>query len=299
MELRHLRYFAAVADELHFGRAALRLRVAQPALSQQIQQLEKEVGVRLLDRTTRRVALTGPGRAFLAEAKRTLADADAAVHAARRAADGEIGRLRVGYVDLAMWGALPAMLRAYAARHPGVDLTLTELHREPQREALLRGELDVGFLTIGAGDEVFEAELVEADPLVVALPRNHPAARRERVPIGALAHEPWVLFPRELRTRFLDLVLATCASAGYVPRAVQEASQLHTLTALVSAGVGVSLVPSVVARAARKGVAFRPLAGKARRLPFHVAWKAGGLTETAGRFVAVVREVAARGSSRD
>jgi len=291
LELRHLRYFVAVAEELHFGRAARRLHVAQPALSQQIKRLEQELGVVLLERTKRRVALSGPGSAFLEEARRTLASAEQAVRAARRASAGEVGRLRVGYVDLAMWGSLPSILRLYADRYPEVTLSLTELHREPQRDALLRGELDVGFLTLKDGDTALEGELVVADPLLVALPDDHPAGRRKRVPIGDLAEEPWVTFPAELKTLYLDLTFAACAQAGFAPRVVQETSQLHTLTALVSAGVGVTLVPSVVARAERAGVAFRPLTGKAPRLPLHVVWPAGRLAPTGRSFVDVVRKV--------
>lgn len=281
MELRHLRYFVAVAGELHFGRAARQLRVAQPALSQQIQRLEYELGVLLLERTRRRVALTAAGQAFLEEARRVLADADTAVRAARRASRGETGRLRVGFVDLAMWGALPTILRRHAERFPGVELQLTELHREPQRQALLRGVLDIGFLTWRTGDTELDGVEVSSDPLVVALPEQHRLARLRRIPVARLADEPWVSFPRELKTLYLDLTFATCAAAGFVPRVVQETAQLHSLTALVSAGLGVALVPSVVARAARAGVAFRPLAGPAPRLPFHAVWPAGRLTPAA------------------
>jgi DNA-binding transcriptional LysR family regulator len=284
MELRHLRYFVAVAEELHFGRAAARLHVAQPALSQQIKHLEEELKVRLLERTKRRVALTEPGRAFLAEARRTLANAQSAVEVARRAARGEVGRLRVGYVDLAMWGALPGLLRRFTEAFPSVELALTELHREPQRQALLRGDLDVGFLTLREGDAELEGRLVSADPLVVALPEHHPLARRRRVPLAELAGEPWVTFPRELKTLYLDLTFATCAAAGFIPRVVQETAQLHSLTSLVSAGIGVTLVPSIVAEAARAGVAFRPLVGEAPTLPFHMVWPAGTLPPTARAF---------------
>lgn len=290
MDLRHLRYFVAVAEELHFGRAAARLRVAQPALSQQIKHLEGELRVRLLERTKRRVSLTEPGRAFLIEARRTLATAETAVEVARRAARGEVGRLRVGYVDLAMWGTLPGILRRFTEAYPGVELALTELHREPQRQALLRGDLDVGFLTLREGEAELEGELVSAEPLVVALPEHHPAARRRRVPIASLAREDWVAFPRELKTLYLDLTFATCAAAGFVPHIVQETAQLHSLTSLVSAGVGVALVPSIVAGAARAGVAFRPLAGDAPRLPFHLVWPAGVLPPAAAAFRLAVRE---------
>jgi DNA-binding transcriptional LysR family regulator len=294
MELRQLRYFVAVAEELHFGRAARRVLVAQPALSQQIRQLERELGVTLLARTKRRVALTDPGRAFLAEARRTLAAAEAAARAARRAAAGETGRLRVGYVDLATWLVLPRILRAYRERYPDVDLTLTELHRQPQREALARGDLDVGFFSLRAADTEFRGEQVALDPLMAALPEGHALAARPDVPLVALAAEPWVLFPRELKTQFGELILVSCAAAGFVPRVVQEASQLHTLASLVSAGIGVTLLPASTARAPRAGVVFRPLAGEVPVLPLHVVWREGDLSPTGRQFVAVAREVTPR-----
>jgi DNA-binding transcriptional LysR family regulator len=291
VELRHLRYFVAVAEELHFSRAAARLHVAQPALSQQIRQLERELGLPLLTRTKRRVALTEPGRAFLAEARRTLSDAEGAVRAARRAAAGETGRLRVGYVDLATWAIFPTVVRAFRERFPAVDMTLSELHREPQREALLRGELDVGFFTLLPRNHGLAGQRVALDPLMVALPEGHPSTAHARVSLTALAAEPWVLFPRELKTHYMELVLEACDAAGFTPRVVQEASQLHTLAGLVGAGVGVALLPGAMATAPRAGVVFRPLAGQAPALPLHVVWRQGEVSATVAQFVAVTRDL--------
>lgn len=287
----------AVSEELHFGRAARRLHIAQPALSQQIKHLERELGAMLLARTKRRVALTEPGRAFLVEARRALAAALEAVRAARRAAPGEIGQLRVGYVDLATWLTFPAILRAFRQKYPAVDVTLTELHREPQREALVRGELDVGFFTLRERDTGLAGERVALDPLVVALPEEHRLVAQREIPLSALAEEPWVLFPRELRTYYVELVLENCAAAGYVPRIAQEAAQLHTLSGLVSAGVGVTLLPGSMAAAPRAGVVFRPVAGTAPRLPLHVVWRTGDLPPAAERFVAVARSLAVSGTA--
>jgi DNA-binding transcriptional LysR family regulator len=291
VELRHLRYFVAVAEELHFGRAATSLHVAQPALSQQIQSLERELGVQLLARTKRRVSLTEPGRAFLVEARRTLSAADGAVRAAQRAAHGETGRLHVGYVDLATWLTFPPILRAFRERYPAVDVTLTQLHREPQREALLRGDLDVGFFSLRQGDRGLCGELVAEDALVVALPDGHRAAHLTSVPLRELADDPWVLFPRDLKTSYVELTLATCAAAGFAPRIVQEASQLHTLSGLVSAGVGVTLLPRSIAAAPQAGVVFRPLEGVTPKLPMHLIWRDGDLPPTGEQFRAVALEV--------
>jgi DNA-binding transcriptional LysR family regulator len=294
MELRHLRYFVAVAEELHFGRAARRLNVVQPALSQQVQQLETELGVMLLARTKRRVALTESGRAFLIEAKRTLADAEAAVRAARRAGGGEVGRLRVGYVDLATWGVMPAILRAYRERFPEVELVLSEMHREPQREALARGDLDVGFFSLRDSDGPFAGVRVIADPLLVVVPSEHRLARRSSVQLQHLANEPWVLFPRELKTLYMELVLSACVSAGFVPRVVQEAGQLRTLAALVAAGLGVTMLPDAITETLPSGAVARRLRGAAPRLPLDVVWRHGDLSAAAEQFVNVAREVSAK-----
>jgi DNA-binding transcriptional LysR family regulator len=289
MELRHLRYFVAVAEELHFGRASARLHLAQPALSQQVKQLEKELGVLLLARTKRRVALTEPGRAFLVEARRTLGAADEAIRVARRAAQGELGSLKVGYVDLATWLDFPMILQTFRQHFPSVEVTLVELHREPQREALLRGDLDVGFFTLAERDRGLTGLIIGRDPLVVALPSHHPRSAQPSLPLSDLAEEPWVLFPRELRTVFGELVLTSCREAGFVPRVIQEASQLHALAGLVSAGVGITLLPQSMAAAPRKGVVYRPLREDAPVLSLHLVWRENDLSPAGERFVEVAR----------
>lgn len=295
MELRHFRYFVAVAEELHFGRAARRLNVVQPALSQQVKQLEQLLGVVLLARTKRRVALTEAGRAFLLEARRTLFNAEQSVLAARSAAAGDVGRLRVGYVDLATWSVLPGVLRTYRRRFPRVELVLTELHREPQREALLRGDLDVGFFSLTSPHDGLTGARMVDDRLVVALPRHHRLARYRRIRIDQLRNEPWVLYPRHMKTMYVELVLSACAAARFAPRVVQEASQMHTLRALVSAGFGVTLLPGAVATPSSREIAIRTLAGAASpRLPLDVIWREGDLSPAGTQFVAVARSVTAR-----
>jgi len=291
MELRHLRYFVAVAEELHFGRGAARLRVAQPALSQQIKQLERELGVELLARTKRRVTLTEPGRLFLVEARRTLAQAAGAADVARRAAAGAAGRLRVAYVDIALWGVLPAVLRAYRERHPRVALTLVERMPARQLAALRTGELDVGIGPPPPPAGPFGSEPVSDDRVVVALPADHPLAARDSVALGELATEPWVMVPTRVPSRLGNLVLMACARAGFTPRVAQEARQLNTLVALVSAGLGVTLAPSAAERVPRAGVAFRPLRDMDLRLPLVAAWHRADARPTVASFLEVLREV--------
>ena len=294
MELRHLRYFVAVAEELHFGRAATRLRIAQPALSQQIRQLERELGVELLARTKRRVALTEPGRLFLPEARRTLAQAAAAVDVARRAGEGQVGRLRIGYVDAALWGVLPAVLGAYRERHPAVRLTLLERLPTQQVAALRLGDLDVG---IGPPPRVageFDTAPVSEETVVVALPAAHALAAHDAIDLRDLADEPWVLVPARMPSRLRELVMTACAAAGFTPRVAQEARQLDALVALVSAGLGVTFVPHAAGRLPRAGVVYRPLRDQALRFPLVAAWRQGDAPPTVDSFLAVLREVVAR-----
>lgn len=291
MELRQIRYFVAVAEELHFGRAAERVHVVQPALSQQVKKLERELGVTLLNRTRRRVSLTAAGQAFLEEARWTLASARHAQEAARRAAVGETGRLRVGYVDWAIYLFLPAILRRYQERYPGVKVEISEASREELQGAFEHESVDIGFMAFREGEGDFSRDRVASDPLVVVLPDTHPAAAEPRVPLDALAGEPWVLFPPSLRSHYLELVVEACAAKGFIPRVAQEAGQMNMLAALVGAGFGVTLLPAVVANRPRAGIVVRPLAGEVPRLPLDVIWRPAGLSPVAGRFLEVTREV--------
>ncbi|AHG92289.1 LysR substrate-binding protein (plasmid) [Gemmatirosa kalamazoonensis] len=294
MELRHLRYFVAVAEELHFGRAAQRLRVAQPALSQQIKQLEAELGVTLLARTRRRVALTEPGRLFLPEARRTLAHAAAAAEVARRAAVGEAGRLRIGYVDSALWGLLPAVLGAYREAHPAVKLTMLERLPAQQIVGLRAGDLDVGVGPPPPPVRELATEPMTEERIVLALPAAHPLAARDAIDLVDLADEPWVLVSARTPSRLRDAAVAACVAAGFTPRVAQEARQLDALVALVSAGLGVTFVPSTAERMPRAGVAFRPLRGV--DIPFRLvaAWRRGDMPPTVRSFLDVMRTVVGR-----
>ena len=174
-----------------------------------------------------------------------------------------------------------------------MDVTLIELHREPQLEALGRGDLDVGFFTLSERDRGLTGLRIGLDPLLVALPAGHPRTADPAIALGDLAEEKWVLFPRELRTAYGELILASCLEAGFVPRIVQEASQLHALAGLVSAGVGITLLPRSMAAAPRKGVIYRPLAGGGPILPFHLVWRDGDLSPAGARFVEVARSLSA------
>ena len=261
MELRHLRYFVAVAEELHFSRAAERLHVAQPPLSQQIRKLEDELGVRLLERTRRRVQLTDAGRVVLEEARRTLSQAERVLNAARGAAEGSVGLLRVGFSSSAPYTTLPAILRTFRARFPGVVLNLVERSTEEQVGMLAAGALDVGFLRrpIPDAPESLVVRTILHEPLILALPQEHRLRRQRSIPVRSLAGEPFVLFPRQAAPGLYDEIMALCRRSGFVPRVAQEAVQMQTIVSLVSAGLGVAIVPASMRRLHREHVAYRPL----------------------------------------
>ncbi|HEY2585584.1 MAG TPA: LysR family transcriptional regulator [Tepidisphaeraceae bacterium] len=259
MELRQLVYFEVIAEESHFGRASERLHVAQPALTRQIQQLERELGVQLFDRSHRRIRLTEAGHAFLEETRRLLAGAEQAKEAARRAARGETGRLTVAFVGSATYGPLPLILRAFRERFPSVHLLLDEMDSSAQSAALLERRVDVGFLRTRLGDAELAAETLLREPIVAAIPQGHPLAKRAEVPLADLAGEPFVLFHRSEQPSYADVVLEVCAKAGFRPRLAQEATEVQTAIGLVGAGFGVCLVPEAVHGLRRAGVVYRPL----------------------------------------
>lgn len=266
IELRHLRYFVAVAEELHFGRAAMRLGIAQPPLSQQIQHLEAYLGTRLLDRTRRKVALTDAGRALLGDARRLLGDVERAIEAAQRAGRGESGSITVAFAASVMFLELPAILRAFRERYPGVALELREMPTGAQLAALAVGEIDVGFLRQPAETPGLSLESVTREPLHMAVNRNHPLAARRRIALRQLANEPWVLFPREAGPGLYAQILGLCHDAGFTPRVVQETRELYTTVSLVEAGVGVTIVPASVERMGWTGVRFAPVVGAMTRI---------------------------------
>lgn len=256
MELRHLRYFVAVAEELHFGRAAERLLVAQPSLSRQIRQLEGELGVALLERTSRRVELTAAGRVFHDRALATLAQADEAGGAARRASAGQVGRLAVGFVASVAVEVLPDVVAEHRRQRPEVALHLREMTTEQQMPALLERRIDVG---IGRDLEPVPGLRVapmRRERLVVAVAREHPLHRRRRLGLRELRDDAFVHLPREQVPRAWDRIWSMCRRAGFVPARAMEGQQFVTLLALVAAGIGVAVVPESVRTLRRDRVAY-------------------------------------------
>ena len=296
MELRHLRYFVAVAEELHFGRAARRLHIAQPPLSQQIRVLERDLGVTLLQRTSRRVLLTDAGRAFLVEARSTLAQAARATQVASRAAGGEIGQLIVGHMASAELIVFPRLLPVFRKRCPGVELTLRLLGVTEQFEMLRTGEIHVGFLRLPATDRGVTVKPIVGEPLVVALPERHGLARRRTLSLRALRGERLLLFPRSHAPGYYDLLMAICRQAGLEPTIALETRHLHTVLSLVATGHGVSLVPRCVARLGRPGIVCRAVRPSPRNIEIGIAYDPTTPSALARTFVSVAHEVFAAGA---
>ncbi len=286
IELRHLRYFIAVAEELHFGRAAQRLHIAQPGLSQQIQALESELGISLLARTRRRVELTAAGQVFLEEGRRVLAQLERAENLARRAATGEIGRLAIGGTESATWVVLPELLRAFRRRHPNVDLAIREMPSPLQLEALRNGEIDVGFVRPPVGTDGLVARTILEERLGVLLPKTHPLAKRAEIPIRALRDEPLVIHPSR-PSGWADFMVSICRDAGFEPRIGQEASETATAVSFVAAGLGLTIVPTSLKGFVRPGVAYRAIADPAPRAQLLLVYRSGVLPATVTKLLSV------------
>lgn len=293
-ELWQLRYFIAVAERLHFGRAAAALHISQPPLSRAIRALEDRLGVALLNRSRRRVELTPEGGRLLEDAKRLIEQLERTVQEVRAMAGGERGRLRVGFVSLADYGVLPSLLKAYKAAHPGVGLALREMLSPEQAAALASGELDFGLLLPPvSGGAALEHVPVQREPFVVALPARHRlAAERGRLAMRSLAGESFVMVPREIAPGLYDIVTGLAARAGFSLNVAQEAIQMQTVVSLVSSGLGAAIVPASVANLGRRGVVYRRLADKHPSLELRLAWRRGPLGAAARGFVALAKRVA-------
>jgi DNA-binding transcriptional LysR family regulator len=289
MELRHLYYFVAVAEELHFGRAAQRLRIAQPPLSQQIQKLEEELGVQLFRRTKRRVELTEAGQVFLQEARQALAQVEQAVTAARRAGRGEIGRLAVGFVGSASYEILPRMIRRFHECFPDVELVLREATTSQQIRALHEGRIHVGLLRPPVSGDALVIESFLVEPLIAALPETHALAGQPAVSLQELAHERYITFPRHLGPGLYDQIISICQQAGFSPEITQEAVQMQTILGLVATGIGVALIPASARNLRSAGVAYSELQGVQSGVEMALAWRKDDASPSLQAFLKVVR----------
>lgn len=287
METRLLRYFVAVAEELHFGRASERVGIAQPPLSQQIQKLEKELGVRLFQRTSRRVELTDVGKWLLGEANLILNRIEAARDVANQFADGITGRLDVGAVSPVLDTFLPALIQRFVTSHPDIRLSLHELRSDDQIEWLRTGRLDVGFVRI-FGQDLAELEhrIVRRERYILALPADHTLAKKKFVPLASLRDVRMIMAPRRFRPALHDRILSCFQAAGANLNIVQEASSKRTEIALVAAGIGLALVPESYAHVfKRQGVAYRPIRGNLPSIEMGALWRSDRLSPPCSRFL--------------
>ncbi|MBO0781266.1 MAG: LysR family transcriptional regulator [Ktedonobacteraceae bacterium] len=292
MELRHLRYFVVIAEELHFGRAAVRLSIVQPSLSQQIRQLEGELGFPLLHRTKRTVELTDAGRVFLAAAQDILARVQEAKRAAQRAYHGEEGRLVLGYISSSTYDLLPAMLRVYRERFPHIEVALRELTTQEQVRALEEGHIQVGLLRLPINTPLVNVESLRRERIVCVLPEKHPIAQREHIPVSLLAREPFVLQSRQQGGGYYIQLMKLCLASGFSPNVVQEVTEIHTIVSLVAAGIGVSLVPLSTQNIRSQGVVYRELEGTETLTEMAVAWPRDTRSAIVKNFLAVAKETA-------
>lgn len=274
MELRYLTAFIAVAEELHFGRAAQRLQMAQPPLSQQIRRLEKELGVQLFERNTRSVRLTSAGHSFLEPARTVLEDLDLARRAAKAAGRGEYGRVTVGFAGASSHESLPLLTRALRAGQPGIELVLQgQMYANVALARVADGSLDLGFVRLPVTQPGVSTHVIAEEGLVCALPLDHPLAESDAISLAALAEEPFVTFPANAGSSLRDATFRTCETAGFTPRVVQEAPDSHTILALVAAGVGVTLTLTSCQHIQQTGLVYRRLSGPTVRLQAALAWR--------------------------
>jgi DNA-binding transcriptional LysR family regulator len=275
MEFRHLRYFLALAEELHFGRAAQRLAITQPPLSLNIQQLEASVGARLFDRDSKGVRLTAAGLAFRSSAQALLARAEEARRLARDVDAGSVGRLRVGIVGSVLFRGLPQWLAAFQASHPRIELSLSELNSQEQLDALVHDELDLGFVHTRRVHGELSTALVHTDAFMACVPGAHALARRRKVSLQQLRDEPFVLFSRKASPDYYTRIVEMCGALGFYPNVRHEVRHWLSVVSLVAQGMGVSVVPAPLERSGMAGAVFRPLVEPTLPSEVHCAWKAG------------------------
>lgn len=289
MELRHLRYFVAVAEERHFGRAADRLRMAQPPLSQQIKQLEEQLGTLLLARTTRKVELTPAGELLLERGRRILEELESLESDVAQVGSGVKGILRIGFTGSATYRLMPRVVREAKEQLPGLQLKVRGEMLTPQLiSGLEEHALDVGVLRPPVDSDRLELRPLERDELIAALPHDHPLAAEERLSLQQLAGEQFISYPRD--SVVYRIFMEACRKAGFAPSVVQEARETSTLLSFVAAGTGVALIPAATRTFSLAGTVFRPLADPPA-VELAVAWRAGDQRPMLARFIELMQEI--------
>jgi DNA-binding transcriptional LysR family regulator len=287
IDSRHLRYFVAVAEELNFRKAAERLHLAQPALTRQIQAMEMAMGVQLFERDKRHVALTSAGRAAFERSRQLLRDMDDLVLATQRAAKGEIGSLRVGFISFVAYEYLPAILRAFREKFPDVGVELHEFLVMQQFEMLLDGRIDVAVLRPLYKDSRIATKTIVRSRFVAALRADHPLLRKKSICMEDLSQEDFVSLPKRLGPSFHAQIMGFCSGAGFLPKVVHEASDAQAVVGLVGAGMGVAVVPESVAKLNTAGVEYRLVSGLPETAEIVLAWRSDNTSEVLKHFIQI------------
>jgi len=273
LEFRHLRYFLALAEELHFGRAAQRLAISQPPLSVAIQQMEASIGAQLFDRDSKGVRLTPAGHAFRDSAQGLLDRAEDACALAREVQAGEVGRLRLGFVGSTLFSGLSDWLQAFQASHPRVEVIVIELNSQDQIDALLSEDLDLGLVHTDRLPPSLDCRPLYSEPFLACLPVSHPLAALKDIPLSALSDQPFILFSRKGSPDYHARIVEICRQHGFYPRLQHEGRHWLSVVSMVSQGLGVSIVPAAFHRAGLQGAVFRPLADALEGSAVFAAWR--------------------------
>lgn len=289
MELRHLRYFVTLAEELHFGKAAERLHIAQPPLSQQIRQLETELGFELFHRTKRKVELSEAGKVFLIEIQQIFRQLEQAIFLGRQTSRGEIGQLVVGFVSSAAYNILPNILRNFRSNIPDVSLELHELTTDEQLRWLQSGRIDVGFVRPPVDENTYESKIIFRESLAIALPQNHRLANQDNVSLQSLKNESFILFSRFLAPGLYDLIISFCQQVGFSPSVAQKAIQMQTIVSLVAADIGVAIVPESLQNLQRTGVVYKSFVEKTPQVSIAMIWRKHDVSAILEKFLGVIK----------
>lgn len=296
--LRTLRYFSVLAEELHFGRAAARLNMSQPPLSQQIRQLEDNLGLRLFRRSHHSVALTPAGEAFREQVPLVFEQLARAISAARLTGRGQIGRLDIGVISSSLVGVVPPALEAFRRQHPDVEWQLHELTPPMQIQGLLEKRIDICLFRMPPPHEGLHRELIMDEDLMVVLPRHHPLATREALTLADLRDQPFVMFGLQ-QSRLADFLYECCIQAGFTPQIRQQVLEVQSLLSLVGANMGVTLLPGSMRQMSLSSVVFRPIASAPPRIPLYAIYREGDPSPTLHHFLRIIREMVRKDAGDD
>lgn len=291
MELRHLKYFKAVAEELHFGKAAARLNIAQPPLSLQIRNLEEELGVSLFHRTKRHVELTKEGQVFLEKVYQLFKSLDESIEAVRMVSRGEIGEIVIGYLASAAYDVLPAIIKQYRKQYPSIHVNLKQLTSAEQLKALQEGTIHIGIISEPIENKSLNLEIIRKEPMVAALPKEHPlASKTSSIDLIELANDPFILTGRNSNQSHYDGIINNCYDAGFSPNIIQETKEMSTVISLVSAGIGIAIVPASIQLLLQNEVVYRDIRDNKFNTVTALVWENKNQSPIVNAFVELVKE---------